>query len=491
MKKREELYHLIRSLDPHELRYFRLFAKRHVTGKENAYLKLFDVILENEQVNDAQLRTVHKIKNLPRAKQYLLLLVHKALLHYHDNESGTAQVKRYTRLAEILLEKGEFPSALLNLDRAEKAAKKFFFQAELLRIAGLRYQVRSRSGDPRLMTDYPKLSMQEFQLLEESRTITAARLLLEEVKKIDKDKGSVQGRADDAEYKKVYRKIAAALKHCSGNAEAELLLRNALLFYYYNHSRHEDFYREVKRMLAIYDQKPGLVQKDEFRYLVTLNNYLVCCVRTGRKKEFQRNAELFRSFRTNSRSLQEYIYLRFANLSVYRLIQYNEFSGITQLLPLLNETLSKVSHRNAAVLGSVYYSACICLLQVGHFREALKWSNKIIAGREFLHNNSVFRPAMIINLIAAWELSETQLLLSNLGSFQRMISKQKMQEKYESIFFSAMKKICSVNSAQKKSALFSELKDALEHELHRNSQSNVIYGYDVVKWAAAHSGSKS
>ena len=38
------LHSLIKSLTKQEKRYFKLFAQRHTSGKENQYLKLFDAI---------------------------------------------------------------------------------------------------------------------------------------------------------------------------------------------------------------------------------------------------------------------------------------------------------------------------------------------------------------------------------------------------------------------------------------------------------------
>ncbi|MBC7864911.1 MAG: hypothetical protein IAF38_18190 [Bacteroidia bacterium] len=482
MKKPEELYYTIRSLDSHELRYFRLFAKRHVAESDNSYLKLFDIILNDKEVDDKELKSVHKVKNLPRTKQYLLLLLHKALLQYHDNDSWAAQVKRYTRLTEIFLEKGEYQVAMENLERAEKIAKKFHLQPELLRLLDLKYQVRNRSGDTNLMSDYILIAKEEFESLKQLDEIVSARLSLESMKKVDKEKGASRVADKKDEYDEVLNEIDTELKDDSKNEDAVLLLKNARLFYFYNHSEHENFYKEIKGIMDIYSRSATLIKKDEYRYLVSLNNYLVCCVRTEREKEFGKYSLLFRDYKTNSHSLSHYISVRFASLSVYKIIQFKEYDKITKVLPYITNSLKQIPVKNNVILSSLYYSICICLLQIKNYPEALRWSNRIIAGTDFLFNNSVFRPAMLVNLIANYEIGETDVLISNIRSFERMLSKRKPEENYEFIFFREMKKINNSTQKEKVRTIFAGLKTALEAELKKNKQNDILYGFDLVNW---------
>jgi len=44
MKPSTELFDLIRSLSQSEKRYFKVYASKHVIGKENNYVRLFEAI---------------------------------------------------------------------------------------------------------------------------------------------------------------------------------------------------------------------------------------------------------------------------------------------------------------------------------------------------------------------------------------------------------------------------------------------------------------
>ena len=482
MKKPEELYYTIRSLDPHELRYFRLFSQRHVIGEENSYLRLFDLILEHEDMTDSKLVSEHKIKNLPRSKQYLLSLLHKALFQYHDNETWQAEVKRFTRMAEIFLDKGEFALAKENAERATKIAEEYLLGAELLRCNDLQYQLRNRGGDTGLMKDYPHSAIDDIHTAKQLSEIIHARVLLEKIKKIDKENGASQKTETGDNYENIFKEINYEAKNISENAEAEILLKTALMFYYYNHSKHEEFFLLCQEVLAIYKKNPGLIKKDEYRYLGSLQNIIICSVRTNRKKEFVLYANEFKNYPTKSRSLLYYIFVRFSNASVYRFVEHKDFSGITNFLPYLNEGLKKFDQFNPVALSSLYYSTCICLIQIKNYKEALRWTNKIIGGKEFLFNTAIFRPAMVINCIANFELEEFDLLISNLKSFERLNEKKKEKEKYETIFFKELLKIVNTKNKVKQKEFFSNLKTSLENELIKNKQTIIMYGFDLIEW---------
>lgn len=128
MKKYQELLYTVRSMDSHEIRYFKLFAKRHVIGLSNTYLKLFDFLLKSDDASDAQIRKYFSkeafVKNLPSAKSYLLRLIQKSLYHYHDQEDPLSRIMRHLKLAEIYKNKVAFSLTESHLKKARRIAEK-------------------------------------------------------------------------------------------------------------------------------------------------------------------------------------------------------------------------------------------------------------------------------------------------------------------------------------------------------------------------------
>src|SRR5438105_1859767 len=107
-KPSDSLHRLIRSMNKPEKRYFKIYASRHSSEKNN-YLKLFEVIDRQVQYNEESIvKKFHRetfIKKLPIAKARLFDTVLRSLDAYHANSSIDAQLKRQLHFAEILYKK--------------------------------------------------------------------------------------------------------------------------------------------------------------------------------------------------------------------------------------------------------------------------------------------------------------------------------------------------------------------------------------------------
>src|ERR1043166_7381362 len=54
MKRKEELFHLIHSLDKHEKRFFKLFAS--IEEGDHTYLKIFDLVAKQKEYDEDAVR---------------------------------------------------------------------------------------------------------------------------------------------------------------------------------------------------------------------------------------------------------------------------------------------------------------------------------------------------------------------------------------------------------------------------------------------------
>jgi hypothetical protein len=139
MIAKNDLHQLIHSLTKSEKRYFNLFAKRHVIGKENKYIRLFAAI-EKQKVYDEvgikqQLNDAKTNSNLASEKVYLKELILKSLKQFHEKNFTDSIL--YDRLIqiEILYEKGLFQMGYELINKSilmSEKYQKFLIQATLL-----------------------------------------------------------------------------------------------------------------------------------------------------------------------------------------------------------------------------------------------------------------------------------------------------------------------------------------------------------------------
>jgi hypothetical protein len=91
MRPTDNLYQLVKSLTGMEKRYFKLFAKRHVSGESTKYETLFDLYEaqpDDGGYDEAKFKIALKAKgigkNLPDEKKNLQEMIMKAMRAYHS-----------------------------------------------------------------------------------------------------------------------------------------------------------------------------------------------------------------------------------------------------------------------------------------------------------------------------------------------------------------------------------------------------------------------
>jgi len=126
--KKDKLYNLINSLSKSEKRYFHLFTKQHIIGKQNKYQVLFKSIEKQNKYDETKIKKDFAKKNITlnisSDKNYLYNLILKALRSYYsenDDEMKTLQLKMDYL---ILLKKELYKEAEQRLNQLEKLCTK-------------------------------------------------------------------------------------------------------------------------------------------------------------------------------------------------------------------------------------------------------------------------------------------------------------------------------------------------------------------------------
>ena len=127
MRKKGNLFYLIKSLSQTEKRYFRIFCTAQQAHSN--HLRLFDA-LDNQQVFDEdRIRKKFEgerfVKQLHVTKNHLKKLILKSLRNYHAGISKETEVRNLITDAEILYSKELFDDCYYAVDKAEKMAKRF------------------------------------------------------------------------------------------------------------------------------------------------------------------------------------------------------------------------------------------------------------------------------------------------------------------------------------------------------------------------------
>lgn len=127
-KTSTELFEFVKSMTPSEKRYFKIFASLHTVGTENKYMKLFDLMEQQDVYNEAELITGVNDKGgvtFSKLKKYLYDLILKAMRNFNSDKNGTHQLTAAIDDVSILFSKGLYSQALKAIGKAEKIVAEF------------------------------------------------------------------------------------------------------------------------------------------------------------------------------------------------------------------------------------------------------------------------------------------------------------------------------------------------------------------------------
>lgn len=120
------LFDLIQSLNPSEKRYFKLYASRHVSGRKNNYLKLFEIIEQQTNYNEESIKQALEgetmLRHFSAAKNRLKGMILDVLDDYERNNSLQEQLKKQLHQVKLLALRGFKKEAARLLEKVQKKA---------------------------------------------------------------------------------------------------------------------------------------------------------------------------------------------------------------------------------------------------------------------------------------------------------------------------------------------------------------------------------
>ena len=127
-KSSTELFELVKAMTPSEKRYFKIFASLHTVGEQNKYMKLFDLMDEMVDYDEAHLIEGVNDKGgvtFSKLKKYLYDLILKAMRNFNIDKNGTHQLTAAIDDISILFNKGLYAQAQKAIKKADKIINEY------------------------------------------------------------------------------------------------------------------------------------------------------------------------------------------------------------------------------------------------------------------------------------------------------------------------------------------------------------------------------
>lgn len=478
----EEIFKLVKSLNSHEKRLFKLYAQKN--SEYASYLQLFDAIDLLKQYDEKKLVFILDkkggINNLRRIKNYLLEALLSFLEYQYFDSSIEIQLQRQLQRIEVLFNKGLIILAKKHVIKAEKIAIENHQYPSLFSILQWKRKILIRE------TDIPTVKKTEQkQFINELDSIDLYRNLIE-YQKISDEVGSFiisQGETLD---KNSIIKLNEMLNNPYLIDERKALSFPAKMFYWrISGDIHlvlknwKKGYKCMKQAISYFD-KSKLIPSER---LNVYSKLLIALLKLNKADELlllKRDAEILVKSQTNKTLTNSlfYMYIPFVNNCVInQLLSLNTDEALLES----DEIVEMVEKYGSGQSFLIYYYARFSLFFLeADYRKALFCANKVLSYEKKGIRTDIISDMKFFYLVNQYELGNEDLLQNICKTYTRSFNKKLRQNKVENILLNFFGTTIHKNTnKQDRKNIFLVLKKELEF----CKNEKILNYFDFISWA--------
>jgi len=489
-----KVFQLIKSLTPTEKRFFKIYSNRHVIGKKNKYVILFEILDKLEEEHDERI-----VQQLKKQGQGKFIFAEKNYLHnhllnvlniYHAETTVENTLGKLLQSAELLLRKTLYDSCDSLLKKAKKIAYTYHKFEYVLIIIKLERDIADRVSPTLagLKNVLQELFKEEQRALETLKKESAYRHIGDVLFMQAKKSGIARTEADLKRYQDIFSDPLLQKDETSLSYDARRFYLSAHIYYYYLLNKTEKSHLYRKKLVQLLESNPIQIQENPKTYIAGLNNILLSCIQLLKQKDFFIYLDKMRGVpgKMSKSSHSDFIRTRvfessFINETDYY-IRTREFekgikvaAQIEKMLPAYRRKLEKsaeiILHFN---MMSLYFNA-------GEYHKALKCNNHILDSKWGTLREDLVSFSKISNLLIHYELGNYIELPYYLKSTYRHLLSHNLLFKYEKVILKYIRKILEFDKVNLKS-IFTGMQHELEDLKNDPLESIAFNDIDVAGW---------
>ena len=443
----DELFQLIKSLSKQEKRYFKLYASRHVIGKKNKYVQLFDAIDKMATYDEPKVKKKFAgetfIKQLHVTKNYLYKLILNSLRLYHEKNTEDP-FPILLRNAQILFKKGLIVQSEKVLDKAMKTAVENERFLQVLEVYRWKHHIIHNRNDLNRLREYVDVDFQEeLKILDVYRNFLQFQLLHDKIfipywrrgKIREKEEQDALGAYFEDE---LYRKVDNAQSF-----NARMFYYNARFLYHYLRREFLECDEVMQMQVSMFENLSPAHRKGDKQanYASSLINQYIVQRELGKFDEGLLSLRKLRQIPASTDELKARLFVRSYNLEIDLYISSGQFrQGLANLHAFADEMHRYRKHILKQHRLNLYYNLAYLYFGAADYEQALDWINQLLQDPDLKAREDIHAFARILNLFIHYELGNDQLLESIVQSTYRFLSKRKRLYKVESIMLRFLKK---------------------------------------------------
>jgi hypothetical protein len=489
MKSNKNLYNLVNSLSRTEKGYFRKYAKRHIMGRKNIYLRLFEEVNKCKKVENYDERAIRdrlkkysRIKNFPVLKSYLYGMILKSMRAYNSDNNIEMLVHNHLEDCRFLFSKNLLQESFDALKKAKKIAARFDKFDMLYSIIKKERQIVKKS-EPANVELIEKVNNELIETAEMIKNNSDYIYLNDKTNSLFNRYGA----ADSKVLKGIFGEI---LNSELLQDEKSAKTFYSLLYFYQIHSYYNFITRRYNvalsyfiKMNVLYERNPDMIIENPRNYALIVQNCMDVCYILKSEEDYNYYLNKFTGIMNNNAwkipdNLKIYISSR---SYIHELRRYTDKGDFNENKPEI-KTLRKNFEDNVNTIRQeekiiltfqfvTYYFGC------GNYTESLRWLNMIINKEDELRRDLRIQCRLLF-LIIHFELGNFDLLEYAVKSTYRYLLKYKTLWGIEPLIIFFLKKLVSVSTNREMRELFIEIK----HKLQPHKELLGDYAFNYLAW---------
>ena len=488
MSVSQNLFELIKSLNPAEKRYFKVFAKRHVKGDVNNYVLLFNAIDKQIVYDESKLLKKFQNKGLFRhfssEKNYLYKLILKSMNAYELDKTTDAKIREQIGFITFLHRKRLFQQALKQLDKTKKLAIKYehhYYLTQILHLeTGIIHNAHELEYQKRLSNNQVEMqeALQKANLLHQHQTLFGEVFW----------KNNKRLFASNEEQINYFRKVSQSdlLQKTASSTDFQIqkIRYQTLQICYLQTHQLTKSYEYAQELIQLYEVHPHFLKYFSSEYIAALGNIIVSCYHLGDWEGVYQTIQKMRKIQTQSISEQIHIFETTYNAEIAYYQNKEQFDKVKELLVVIGQKLhhygKKIRQPNLLIW---YYNLSGLHFFLRDFPKALEFINHFFDLYTSGVREDTYNKAIYLNLLIHWELGNHQLLESLVRTAERYVRQKNSSYSLELPILSFFKKMLNlpIGDSPKRLSLLQSMNNKFER-LGDSIERRFWHSFGIINW---------
>jgi len=471
MLKREELFHLIKSLTEREKAHFR----QNVARDGAAYARLFDAINAQDSYDESALRDHFAgepfLRQFHVLKNYLRGQLLAAFSAQELQSSPESRCRRQLSECEFLYARGLWSFCSRHLKAGLEKARELEMWPDALSYLALKRRLANESFSRK---------QRDIELRQVLHEETKIQRIIEQENRFRIMSTQLFESLSDPPH---------ALRDVLEGKEKPLSLTAATQYHFMRqtwfamHNDRDACLPEAEKVLQLWEEKPVMLETQGTSYLTSLNNTIGMALQF---RDYQKARSLLAKadkFYRQNKTISRRAVLQLFNVELEFYRDVRDFENGLKRVATIEAFLEKHTDLPENYRLSLRYQCAYLFFLAADYEAALRHLNRVLNDR-FVHpREDILAFAHLLYLIIHFELGNMNLLRYAVESCRRFLKKKRMLHSYERVLLNGFSRL-STSTKDQHPRILSQIEENLFKDESEETRSNVLDYLDFKSWIA-------